>query len=402
MKKIKENKGITLIALVITIIILLILATVSIVGVIGENGLIAKVTEAKQKETEAEIKEKIQLILSEFQVEKVNNEELQLIDYLNQEKNNGKLDNVINNFDGTIQVWLNGYEIKITESNLNMTEIKISNNIQLTYEEIASDGENIKILIKVSDNKTGIKRIKYPDGYVLECNGKNEVAIDYTIQLEKEYKFLIESESGEKDEKKIYLDIYNANSLIQYVRDNNFEGNSYARIKVNEELYSAHQISYNGDLTLDGVTNVEGATLEDNVYEFGNKADVATEKEDAKNMVILKVNGNMTINEGVTLTACKSDNGFGGPKGMMIYCTGTLTNNGTISMTARGARAEGQNVYLWKNQDGSYEYVPAIGAIGGIGFDGPYAYYSDYIYYGKNGENANERETRRRRLWWWI
>ena len=45
---------------------------------------------------------------------------------------------------------------------------------------------------------------------------------------------------------------------------------------------------------------------------------------------------------------------------MMIYCTGTLTNNGTISMTARGAKASGQNVYLWQNLNGEYEYIPAV------------------------------------------
>ena len=31
--------------------------------------------------------------------------------------------------------------------------------------------------------------------------------------------------------------------------------------------------------------------------------------------------------------------GMGGPKGMFVYCTEDLTNNGIISMTARGARA---------------------------------------------------------------
>ena len=50
---------------------------------------------------------------------------------------------------------------------------------------------------------------------------------------------------------------------------------------------------------------------------------------------------------------------------MIVYCTGTLINNGTISMTARGAKAEGQNVYLFKNLDGSFEYVPAVGGAGG-------------------------------------
>ena len=49
---------------------------------------------------------------------------------------------------------------------------------------------------------------------------------------------------------------------------------------------------------------------------------------------------------------------------MYIYCTGTLTNNGTISMTARGAKAEGQNVYLFKNLDNTYEFVPIVGGIG--------------------------------------
>ena len=49
-----------------------------------------------------------------------------------------------------------------------------------------------------------------------------------------------------------------------------------------------------------------------------------------------------------------------------IAC-GTLTNNGTISMTARGAKAEGQNVYLFKNLDKTYEFVPKEGGSGGTG-----------------------------------
>ena len=77
-------------------------------------------------------------------------------------------------------------------------------------------------------------------------------------------------------------------------------------------------------------------------------------------MIVLKVNGDLTINEEAKLTAYASKNGYGGPKGMMIYCTGTLTNNGTISMTARGAKTSGQNVYLWQNLNGEYEYIPAV------------------------------------------
>ncbi len=50
---------------------------------------------------------------------------------------------------------------------------------------------------------------------------------------------------------------------------------------------------------------------------------------------------------------------------MLIYCTGTLTNNGIISMTARGAKAVGQNVYLCRDEQAEYEYVPKTGANGG-------------------------------------
>ena len=52
MKKTKENRGITLVALVVTIVVLLILAGVSIRLVLGDNGVVKKAQEAKNKTTE--------------------------------------------------------------------------------------------------------------------------------------------------------------------------------------------------------------------------------------------------------------------------------------------------------------------------------------------------------------
>ena len=49
----KNNKGITLVALVVTIVVLLILAGVSINAVLGDNGIIAKAKDAKTKSAEA-------------------------------------------------------------------------------------------------------------------------------------------------------------------------------------------------------------------------------------------------------------------------------------------------------------------------------------------------------------
>lgn len=62
----KEQKGITLIALVITIIVLLILAGVSIAMLTGENGILNKATTAKTQTVEAELKEQVSLALGEI------------------------------------------------------------------------------------------------------------------------------------------------------------------------------------------------------------------------------------------------------------------------------------------------------------------------------------------------
>ena len=92
---------------------------------------------------------------------------------------------------------------------------------------------------------------------------------------------------------------------------------------------------------------------------FGDEHDVATKDDYAQNMVIVKVNGDLEIDSGVTVAPYYTE--YGGPKGFTLYVTGKLTNKGTID-NSHGAKAEGQNVYLWKNTDGSYEYVPKAGA----------------------------------------
>ena len=58
---IKNNKGITLIALVITIIVLLILAGVSIAMLTGENGILNQATDARDDTEAAEIREKVEM-----------------------------------------------------------------------------------------------------------------------------------------------------------------------------------------------------------------------------------------------------------------------------------------------------------------------------------------------------
>lgn len=276
-------------------------------------------------------------------------------------------------------------------------EKEIENKVQLNV-DVKKETETIYecVLTFISNDETDkIKSVQYPEErdepYIVYNSGnKAKIAIDYKLKKDNETKnFKVTTINGEE---------YNMQARGKY----SFEGEDLlkvtdsinatcrAQINIKDEVYEADFIYYNNSLVLDGKKDIYDAVLKDKTYEFGNKeTDVATETEDAKNMVIVKVNGDLTINEGVTLTACKSDNGYGGPKGLLIYCTGTIINNGTIDMTARGARAEGQNVYLWRNANNSYEYIPSTGANGGqkvyCSWDGTNP--------GLKGANGNNRKT---------
>ena len=65
----RNQKGITLIALVITIIVLLILAGVSIAMLTGENGILTNATESQQKTDFENAKEQIDIALSAIKTE---------------------------------------------------------------------------------------------------------------------------------------------------------------------------------------------------------------------------------------------------------------------------------------------------------------------------------------------
>ena len=65
----RNNKGITLIALVVTIIVLLILAGVSIAMLTGDNGILKQSRKAKTDTANAEVAEKINMELNAFKAD---------------------------------------------------------------------------------------------------------------------------------------------------------------------------------------------------------------------------------------------------------------------------------------------------------------------------------------------
>ncbi len=78
--KIKQTKGITLIALVITIIILLILAGVTITMLTGDNGILKQATNARETNSKAEFEEKVKLAVIASRVNDTANIDLKILD----------------------------------------------------------------------------------------------------------------------------------------------------------------------------------------------------------------------------------------------------------------------------------------------------------------------------------
>ena len=78
--KIKQTKGITLIALVITIIVLLILAGVTINMLTGDNGILKQATNAKETNSKVEFEEQVKLAVMASRVNSTANIDLKILE----------------------------------------------------------------------------------------------------------------------------------------------------------------------------------------------------------------------------------------------------------------------------------------------------------------------------------
>ena len=126
----KNNKGITIIALVVTIIVLLILSSISISYVVNKNGIIDNVNKNKENAEIRSIESKLQTESTSFNIQ--NNGKLNLDKYISKVKNIDEW-NVNNNDD----------EDEIAEDvKKNVKEILVNDKYVF---EIKLDSEGIKI-----------------------------------------------------------------------------------------------------------------------------------------------------------------------------------------------------------------------------------------------------------------
>ncbi len=206
----KKKSGITLIVLVITIIVLLILTGVTLNVIVGNEGILNKTIYAKEKTIKAEMKEKLELAISELQMEKL-----------------GRATQ-----DDITQEWLNEhlqeYEARIQESATKVIRMKKENivqnfqidellnieiwddgNISYFYEILGRQGEKVEIQIYIQDEKNGLDKIQIADTEEkIEENNTEEKSFQYFVEVGKEYQIKITSKSGEERVETICIENY--------------------------------------------------------------------------------------------------------------------------------------------------------------------------------------------------
>ena len=155
MKKVEDNKGITLVALVVTIVVLLILAGITITYVMGDNSVFNRASEAKLKTDIANWKEKLEMAKSSVIIDGLGafNPD-KYFEYLQEQGIiKDKETDVVDNEDGTYDVITKpGYifQIELVPSKENPTDAEI--------EYIGQSGKMAPIIkrIKVSSTQTSI------------------------------------------------------------------------------------------------------------------------------------------------------------------------------------------------------------------------------------------------------
>ena len=294
-REINEENAITLVALTVTIIILLILSGIAIATLGGENGLFARVKQAKKAHVQSEMQEQLTLALNSLQIDKNGSASLDDVtqewissvissDYSPTIKEdaslNGKL--VVMNKRNITGKFLIGQNLEISSSEYNLSSLEFE------YETEKIENGKVKILIKITDKVNGLKRVDYPeaskDSIIME-NRKTPLGIDYYVELGKEYKFVITTGDGNKTEKTIKIDdyYYNVTKTLaeKAVIDNNVTKAAY------NKTYEA-TVSTEGNYAITGITVTMGGQA---VTTSGNNVvDVNTGK-----IKIEKVTGDIDI-----------------------------------------------------------------------------------------------------------
>ena len=284
------------------------------------------------------------------------------------------------------------YAVKNTKIIKNILGIDTKQESERTLPEFSymvydnRDEEKIKVLVTANSNN-GLEYIEYPDGRIINGNGKSKIEIDYLVKKGENYTFKIKENNENIKEKKILVTDEKIRELVNMEISQN---TGYKTIKISENMNlngfkTYYQIGKNGewvegkgkisvldyDVTTNNLINTDetitisamvknnstedtvlisenykvdtSATLSsfeanslleamekydfgtgkykvsvsDETYnlkvysfdenieigvdtQFGTEEDVGAANKYAQNMIVVKVNGNLTIDQGAT------------------------------------------------------------------------------------------------------
>ncbi len=238
-----KRDGITLIALVITIIVLLILAGVCIAMLTGENGLLEKAKKGKHEQLKGEMKEQLLLAIQQLQIEKKGKATIENIT----EK---WVDEKLKEYEGKIsedklengkKIIMRKSEIVsayIIDENLKVTEVEYNGSIEFSYQVGEREGNKVKIIIHIQDKENGVAKIELPEREPQLMQGiKEEINLEYEVELGKEYKIKITTQEGETREQIIRIEKYYYN-IVTTLSEGITIDNEVIQIAYNESYHA--------------------------------------------------------------------------------------------------------------------------------------------------------------------
>lgn len=206
-REINEENAITLVALTVTIIILLILSGIAIATLGGKNGLFTKVKLGKERYAISEAKEKLELEITNLQIEqKGKGEELKKEDL--PKMNNDEID-VRDTTNFPVEVIYKNYKFEV-DSNFHVTYVGEANETIITY-TTEPDGytnqNKVKVLVTISNPK-GIKSILKPgETDKILPQDRTTAGIEFTVTKNGHYILKVEDIDGNEVSKDIYIEL---------------------------------------------------------------------------------------------------------------------------------------------------------------------------------------------------
>ena len=245
-KRLRNFNGITLVALIVTIVILLILAGIAIATLGGENGLFKKVKLGKERYAISEAKEKLELEITNFQIEQNGKgEELTKEDL--PKMNSDEID-VRDTTNFPVEVIYKNYKFEV-DINFKVTYVGEANETIITYTtepEGYSNQNNIKVLVKITNPK-GIKSILKPgETDKILPQDRTTAGIEFTVTKNGHYILKVEDVDGNEVSKDIYIDLIDTLAPEEFTPEVQKNGSTITIVENGKDAEATEESSKSG------------------------------------------------------------------------------------------------------------------------------------------------------------